>query len=95
MRLFICSICFFVFTNQLNAIDFNLFNQRLNPDSTLLTEENFQTYTIADSILEIIPFRNQNNLNRIFPGVVSYFQDFYIRGSESYETGFFIEGVIN
>lgn len=93
MRLFICSICFFVFTNQLNAIDFNRFNQRLNPDSTLLTEENFQTYSIADSILEIIPFRNQNNLNRIFPGVVSYFQDFYIRGSESYETGFFIEGV--
>lgn len=93
MRLFICSISFFVFTNQLNAIDFNRFNQRLDPDSTLLTEENFQTYSIADSILEIIPFRNQNNLNRIFPGVVSYFQDFYIRGSESYETGFFIEGV--
>ena len=92
MRSLICSICLFVFTNQLSAIDFSFSDQRLNPDSTYLTEEIFQGYSIADSILEKIPFKNQNNLNRIFPGVVSYFQDFYIRGGASYETGFFIEG---
>lgn len=91
MRSLICSICLFVFTNQLSAIDFSFSDQRLNPDSTYLTEEIFQGYSIADSILEKIPFKNQNNLNRIFPGVVSYFQDFYIRGGASYETGFFIE----
>lgn len=92
MRSLVCSICLFVFTNQLSAIDFGFSDQRLNPDSTFLTEENFNGYSIADSILEKIPFRNQNNLNRIYPGVVSYFQDFYIRGGASYETGFFIDG---
>ncbi len=89
MRSLICSICLFVFTNQLSAIDFSFSDQRLNPDSTYLTEEIFQGTLLHDSILEKIPFKNQNNLNRIFPGVVSYFQDFYIRGGASYETGFF------
>lgn len=34
-----------------------------------------------------------NYLNRFYPGVVSYFQDFYIRDGENYETGYFIDGV--
>ena len=93
MRLLIISICFLVFSGTLHAVNTGFDRSYLNPDSTYLTEENINRYTMADSILDKLPFRNQNNLNRIFPGVVSYFQDFYIRGSESYETSFFIEGV--
>lgn len=93
MRFLICSICFLVFSPLLVARDLIFKGYKINPDSTILSEENLRGSTIPDSILEKLPFRNQNNLNRIFPGVVSYFQDFYIRGSESYETGFFIEGV--
>ena len=92
MRFLICSICFFVFSAPLFADSLEFSNYYINPDSTVLTEENINSYTIADSILDKLPFKNQNNLNRIYPGVVSYFQDFYIRGGESYETGFSIEG---
>ena len=92
MRFLICSICFLVFSPYLNARDLIFKGYKINPDSTTLSEETIYTYTIADSILDKLPFKNQNNLNRIYPGVVSYFQDFYIRGGESYETGFFIEG---
>jgi hypothetical protein len=93
MKVFICSICFLVFSPYLDARDLIFKGYKINPDSTILTEDNLHGYTIPDSILNKLPFKNQNNLNRVFPGVVSYFQDFYIRGGESYETGFFIEGM--
>lgn len=92
MRFLICSICFLVFSPLLVARDLIFKGYKINPDSTILSEENLRGYTIPDSILDKLPFKNQNNLNRIYPGVVSYFQDFYIRGGESYETGFFIDG---
>lgn len=59
---------------------------------TLKPELKKTDYSIPDSIIERYPFGNQNNINRFFPGVVSYFQNFYIRGGENYETGFYIEG---
>jgi hypothetical protein len=92
MRLLICSICFIVLSTHLNASGLNFIGDKINPDSTILSEESIYSYTIADSILDKLPFKNQNNLNRIYPGVVSYFQDFYIRGGANYETGFFIDG---
>ncbi|MBK7630296.1 MAG: TonB-dependent receptor [Ignavibacteriales bacterium] len=93
MKILICSICFVLLSTHLYASGLNFIGYKINPDSTILSEESIIHYTIADSILNKLPFKNQNNLNRIFPGVVSYFQDFYIRGGESYETGFFIDGV--
>ena len=92
MRFLICSICFLVFSPYLTAREIIFKGFKINPDSTILSEENLHGYTIPDTILDKLPFKNQNNLNRIYPGVVSYFQDFYIRGGESYETGFFIDG---
>jgi len=92
MRFLVCSICFLVFSPYLDARDLIFIGYKINPDSTILSEDNLHGYTIPDSILDKLPFKNQNNLNRIYPGVVSYFQDFYIRGGESYETGFFIDG---
>jgi outer membrane receptor protein involved in Fe transport len=82
-----------VFSTYLTARDLIFKGYKINPDSTILSEDNLRGYTIPDSILDKLPFKNQNNLNRIYPGVVSYFQDFYIRGGESYETGFFIDGI--
>ena len=93
MRFLVCSICFLVFSPYLDARDVIFKGYKINPDSTILAEENLHGYTIPDSILDKLPFKNQNNLNRIYPGVVSYFQDFYIRGGANYETGFFIDGV--
>lgn len=92
MKVFIYSICLIVFSTHLLGNSLNFRDYEINPDSTTLSEETIYTYTIADSILDKLPFKNQNNLNRIFPGVVSYFQDFYIRGGANYETGFFIDG---
>lgn len=77
---------------QVIARNFKITRYIINPDSTILSEESLSGYSVPDSIIDKIPFKNQNNLNRIFPGVVSYYQDFYIRGGEGYETGFFIEG---
>ena len=68
--------------------------QSVNSDSLLLIElGNLTTYSIPDSVLKLFPFRNMNYVNRFYPGVVSYFQSFYIRGGENYETGYFIDGV--
>lgn len=92
MRSLICSICLLIFSPYLDARDLIFKGYKINPDSTVLSEANLKGYTIPDSILDRVPFKNQNNLNRIYPGVVSYFQDFYIRGGASYETGFFIDG---
>lgn len=65
-----------------------------NSDSlTFILELNKTDYSIPDSIIERYPYGKQNNINRFFPGVVSYFQNFYIRGGENYETGFFIDEV--
>jgi len=64
-----------------------------DPDSLLENQDNINIgYSIPDSVLQKFPFRNQNELNRFYPGVVSYFQNFYIRGGQSYETGFFLDG---
>ncbi len=93
MKILICSICFVLLSTHLYASGLNFIGYKINPDSTILSEESIIHYTIADSILNKLPFKNQNNLNRFFPGVVSYFQDFYIRGGANYETGFFIDGV--
>ena len=76
MRFLICSICFLVFSPYLDARDVIFKGYKINPDSTILAEENLHGYTIPDSILNKLPFKNQNNLNRIYPGIVSYFQDF-------------------
>lgn len=63
-------------------------------DSTLSKrDENIISYSIPDSVIIKYPFKNQNNINRFFPGVTSYFQNFYIRGGKNEETGFFIDGV--
>ena len=63
-------------------------------DSLLIeTNKGIISYSITDSEMDKFPFKNQNNINRFFPGVVSYFQNFYIRGGQSYETGFFLDGV--
>jgi|GEM_PF-6998265 len=54
---------------------------------------NLSSYSIPDSVIQKFPFQNQNNINRFFPGVVSYFQNFYTRGGENYETGFYLDGI--
>ena len=54
---------------------------------------NLSSYSIPDSMIQKFPFQNQNNINRFYPGIVSYFQNFYIRGGENYETGFFVDGI--
>lgn len=65
-----------------------------NPDTLdTISENTIINYSLTNSVIHKFPFRSQNYINRFFPGVVSYFQDFYIRGGESYETGFFIDGI--
>jgi len=72
----------------------NLDAENINPDSLSSNDVHLiSSYSLPDSLIEKFPFKNQNNINRFFPGVVSYFQNFYIRGGESYETGYFIDGM--
>ncbi len=69
-------------------------NPEATPDSIQIPlSNNFTSYSIPDSVLNLFPFQTMDYLNRFYPGVVSYFQNFYIRGSESYETGYFINGI--
>lgn len=64
-----------------------------NDSSDNDTNKYFISYSMPDSIMNDIPFKNQNNINRYFPGVVSYFQNLYIRGGKNEETGFFLDGI--
>lgn len=64
-----------------------------NDSSDNNTNKYFMSYSIPDSVMNDFPFKNKNNINRYYPGVISYFQNFYIRGGKNEETGFFIDGI--
>ena len=58
MRFLVCSICFLVFSPYLDARDVIFKGYKINPDSTILAEENLHGYTIPDSILDKLLFKD-------------------------------------
>lgn len=88
MKILFCIILISGCITTIKSKDFFMDSFISNTDSS----NNDISYSMSDSVINKLPFKNLNNLNRFFPGVVSYFQDFYIRGGESFETGFFIDG---
>ena len=93
MGLLMCSICLIAFSFNLNAFIISERENKMAPDSTITIQSDQQNNnSMPDSILNKYPFKNQNYFNKYFPGVEAYYQDFYIRGSENFETGFYLDG---
>lgn len=94
MKLFFFLITVLIFSESSFNYLYSQQVQSINSDSLRQIElGNLATYSMPDSVLKLFPFQSLNYLNRFYPGVVSYFQDFYIRDGENYETGYFIDGV--
>lgn len=74
---------------------FTTFSQ--TADSTLSATNNKifsgESYVFKTDLTSKLPEKGIDNIIRFFPGIISYHDNYYLRGSRNNETGFFIDDV--